>query len=81
MLNSVPHTMMVDLIASLTKASFAEKLEVLDAVGTTDRFKKALPLLIRQVKSKFLRASQFVNSLYFDLVYIRRFNCQTNLSW
>lgn len=50
MLNSIPHTMLADLVASLTKASFAEKLEILDAIDLMERFKKALPLLVRQVK-------------------------------
>ncbi|XP_026287713.1 lon protease homolog 2, peroxisomal isoform X1 [Frankliniella occidentalis] len=50
MLNSIPHTMLADLVASLTKASFTEKLEILDAIDLMERFKKALPLLVRQVK-------------------------------
>lgn len=45
--------MLADLVASLTKASFTEKLEILDAIDLMERFKKALPLLVRQVKSKF----------------------------
>lgn len=50
MLNSIPHTMLADLVASLTKASFTEKLGILDAIDLMERFKKALPLLVRQVK-------------------------------
>lgn len=53
MLNSIPHTMLADLVASLTKASFTEKLEILDAIDLMERFKKALPLLVRQVKSMY----------------------------
>jgi ATP-dependent Lon protease len=34
----------------MVKASFAEKLQVLDAVDLTQRFKKALPLLMRQIE-------------------------------
>lgn len=56
MLNSIPHTLLADLVASLTKASFAEKLEILDAIDLMDRFKKALPLLVRQVKGMYLIA-------------------------
>ena len=34
----------------MVKASYAEKLQVLDAVDLTQRFKKALPLLMRQIE-------------------------------
>jgi ATP-dependent Lon protease len=32
------------------KASYAEKIQVLDAVDLNERFKKALPLLMRQIE-------------------------------
>ena len=43
MLDSVPMQHLPDLCTSLVKASYAEKLEVLDAVDITERFNKTLP--------------------------------------
>ena len=52
MLDSLPSQHLPDVCASIIKASYAEKVQVLDAVDLTDRFKKTLPLLIRQIEVK-----------------------------
>ena len=49
-LDSVPDQNLPDLFTSIVKASFQEKLEVLDAVELPDRFKAAHPLLLRQIE-------------------------------
>lgn len=50
MLESVPSQHLPDICAALVKASYTEKIQVLDAVDLQDRFKKALPLLMRQIE-------------------------------
>jgi len=50
MLDTLPAHHLADLCASLVNASFLEKLQVLDAVDLSERLKKALPLLIRQIE-------------------------------
>ena len=50
MLDSVPVQHLPDICASLVKTSFTEKIQVLDAVDVGERFKKTLPLLMRQIE-------------------------------
>jgi ATP-dependent Lon protease len=50
MLDTLPAHHLADLCASLVTASFIEKLQVLDAVDLSERLKKALPLLVRQIE-------------------------------
>lgn len=50
MLENLPSQHLADVCAAIVKASPNEKLEVLDAVDLTERFKKALPLLLRQIE-------------------------------
>ena len=50
MLDSVPVQHLPDICASLVKTSFTEKIQVLDAVDVSERFKKTLPLLMRQIE-------------------------------
>jgi len=50
MLDTLPAHHLADLCASLVNASFLEKLQVLDAVDLSERLKKALPLLVRQIE-------------------------------
>jgi ATP-dependent Lon protease len=50
MLGTLPAHHLADLCASLVNASFLEKLQVLDAVDLSERLKKALPLLVRQIE-------------------------------
>lgn len=48
-LTSVPSHKLADVCVSIIKASYAEKLEILDAIDLSERFKKTLPLLERQI--------------------------------
>lgn len=50
MLESLPSQHLPDICAAIVKASYSEKIQVLDAVDLTERFKKALPLLMRQIE-------------------------------
>ncbi|XP_071088877.1 lon protease homolog 2, peroxisomal-like [Haliotis cracherodii] len=50
MLENLPSQHLPDVCAAIVKASYTEKIQVLDAVDLTDRFKKALPLLMRQIE-------------------------------
>ncbi|XP_021918305.1 lon protease homolog 2, peroxisomal-like isoform X2 [Zootermopsis nevadensis] len=50
MLGTLPAHHLADLCASLVSASFIEKLQILDAVDLSERLKKALPLLVRQIE-------------------------------
>ncbi|KAK7861968.1 hypothetical protein R5R35_013532 [Gryllus longicercus] len=47
MLNSLPGHHLADVCASLVKASYTEKLEILDALDVTERLKKTLTLISR----------------------------------
>ncbi|EDO41460.1 predicted protein, partial [Nematostella vectensis] len=51
MLTALPDYNLPDTLASIIKASFDEKLEVLNATDLVERFKKALHLLKRQQES------------------------------
>ena len=50
MLDSLPSQHLPDMCAAIVKASYVEKLQVLDAVDLTERFKRTLPLLMRQIE-------------------------------
>ncbi|KAK3576379.1 hypothetical protein CHS0354_018926 [Potamilus streckersoni] len=50
MLESLPSQHLPDICAAIVKASYTEKIQVLDSVDLTERFKKALPLLMRQIE-------------------------------
>ena len=50
MLDSVPSQHLPDICSTIVKASFSEKIQVLDAVDLAERFKTALPLLMRQIE-------------------------------
>lgn len=62
MLESLPSQHLPDICAALVKASYTEKIQVLDAVDLTDRFRKALPLLMRQIEVSQLSLN-FLNGL------------------
>lgn len=49
-MDKLPITRLPDIFASIVKASYDEKLEVLDAIDIEERFQKALPLLLRQLE-------------------------------
>ena len=50
MLDSVPSQHLPDICSAIVKASYTEKIQVLDAIDLSERFKKALPLLMRQIE-------------------------------
>jgi ATP-dependent Lon protease len=50
MLESVPSHQLADIMAAIVKASYKEKLDILNAVDLRERFERALPLLIRQIE-------------------------------
>ncbi|XP_077997678.1 lon protease homolog 2, peroxisomal-like [Glandiceps talaboti] len=50
MLDSLPTQNLPDIFASIVKATSNEKLQILDAVDLNERFKKTLPLLVRQIE-------------------------------
>ena len=50
MLDSLPSQSLPDITASIVKASYAEKIQVLDAIDLRERFKRTLPLLMRQIE-------------------------------
>ncbi|XP_030620723.1 lon protease homolog 2, peroxisomal isoform X1 [Chanos chanos] len=50
LLDSLPRETLPDVLASMIRTSNKEKLQVLDAVDLEERFKRALPLLTRQIE-------------------------------
>ncbi|XP_028263342.1 lon protease homolog 2, peroxisomal isoform X3 [Parambassis ranga] len=50
LLDSLPRETLPDVVASMIRTSNKEKLQVLDAVTLEERFKKALPMLTRQIE-------------------------------
>jgi len=49
LLETLPLNQLADILSSLVRASYREKLGVLNAVELEERFEKALPLLTRQI--------------------------------
>ena len=56
LLDTIPDHSLPDVFTSILRASFDEKLEVLDAVDLADRFKTAQPLLLRQIAVRGVKA-------------------------
>uniref|UniRef100_A0A669EWW9 Lon protease homolog n=1 Tax=Oreochromis niloticus TaxID=8128 RepID=A0A669EWW9_ORENI len=50
LLDSLPRETLPDVVASMIRTSNKEKLQVLDALSLEERFKKALPMLTRQIE-------------------------------
>ncbi|XP_067905484.1 lon protease homolog 2, peroxisomal [Heterodontus francisci] len=50
LLDSLPKETLPDILASIIRTSTNEKLQILDAVGIEERFKKTIPLLVRQIE-------------------------------
>lgn len=48
----MPSHQLADVISSILNVSFKEKWEILNAVDVSERFKKALPLLLRQIEGQ-----------------------------
>ncbi|XP_013886224.1 lon protease homolog 2, peroxisomal, partial [Austrofundulus limnaeus] len=59
LLDSLPRETLPDVVASMIRTSNKEKLQVLDAVSLEERFRKALPMLTRQIEGlKLLQRSR-----------------------
>ncbi|PWA33078.1 hypothetical protein CCH79_00013092 [Gambusia affinis] len=50
LLDNLPRETLPDVVASMIRTSNKEKLQVLDAVSLEERFRKALPMLSRQIE-------------------------------
>ena len=50
LLAKLPSQHLADVCAAVVKASYTERLQVLDAVELGDRFRATLPLLMRQIE-------------------------------
>ncbi|XP_036400127.1 lon protease homolog 2, peroxisomal isoform X2 [Megalops cyprinoides] len=50
LLDSLPRETLPDVITAMIRTSNQEKLQVLDAVGLEERFRRTLPLLTRQIE-------------------------------
>ncbi|MEQ2195349.1 Lon protease-like protein 2 [Xenoophorus captivus] len=50
LLDSLPRETLPDVVASMIRTSNKEKLQVLDTVSLEERFRKALPMLTRQIE-------------------------------
>ncbi|KAF3689129.1 Lon protease -like protein 2, peroxisomal [Channa argus] len=62
LLDSLPRETLPDVVASMIRTSNKEKLQVLDAVSLEERFKKALPMLTRQIEGlKLLQRTRKMN--------------------
>lgn len=62
LLDSLPTETLPDVVASMIRTSNKEKLQVLDAVSLEERFKKALPMLTRQIEGlKLLQKTRKVS--------------------
>lgn len=70
MLDSVPSQHLPDICSTIVKASFSEKIQVLDAVDLAERFKKALPLLMRQIEVLSIILQLFINQYLVHLYYL-----------
>jgi ATP-dependent Lon protease len=49
MLEQLPTVQLADILSSIVKASYPERLAILHSVSLEERFDKALPLLQRQI--------------------------------
>ncbi|XP_044212555.1 lon protease homolog 2, peroxisomal isoform X1 [Thunnus albacares] len=62
LLDSLPRETLPDVVASMIRTSNKEKLQVLDALSLEERFKKALPMLTRQIEGlKLLQKTRKMN--------------------
>ena len=50
LLDKMPSQHLPDICAAVVKASYTERLQVLDAVELGERFRTTLPLLMRQIE-------------------------------
>jgi ATP-dependent Lon protease len=75
MLDNLPAHHLPDICASIIKASYSERIQVLDAVDLTERFKKTLPLLMRQIEVGQIK--KLIYMLKFEVLYFK----ESRLSW
>ncbi|KAM7396172.1 hypothetical protein PAMP_019234 [Pampus punctatissimus] len=62
LLDSLPRETLPDVVASMIRTTNKEKLQVLDALSLEERFKKALPMLTRQIEGlKLLQKTRKMN--------------------
>merc|ERR1711971_1504015 len=50
LLDSLPAHLLADIVASVVKTSYVEKLDILNSISLKERFEKAYPLLERQLE-------------------------------
>jgi len=50
MLATVPTQQLADMVSSIVKASYGERLDILNSISIEERFEKAFPLLERQIE-------------------------------
>ncbi|XP_054164991.1 lon protease homolog 2, peroxisomal-like [Oppia nitens] len=50
LMNSLPVQSLPDVCAAIVRASHSERLQILDSVDLAERFRKTLPLLMRQIE-------------------------------
>ncbi|XP_040018958.2 lon protease homolog 2, peroxisomal-like isoform X1 [Gasterosteus aculeatus] len=63
LLDSLPRAALPDVVASMIRTSNKEKLQVLDALTLEERFKRALPMLTRQIEGlKLLQKNRKMSS-------------------
>jgi ATP-dependent Lon protease len=68
LLNSLPVHSLPDVCAAIVRASHEERLQILDSVDLAERFRKTLPLLIRQIEVFF---SQNKTYLMFNNIFLK----------
>jgi len=60
LLENLPAHLLADIVASVVKTSYVEKLDILNSISLKDRFEKAFPLLERQLGDYTKRAQKRV---------------------
>ncbi|RWS09162.1 Lon protease-like protein: peroxisomal [Dinothrombium tinctorium] len=74
LLNSLPVHSLPDVCAAIVRASHEERLQILDAVDLAERFRKTLPLLIRQIEGlRLLQKAKKDGSLGPPTIQIEKF--------
>jgi len=58
LLDSLPAHLLADIVASVVKTSYVEKLDILNSISLKERFEKAYPLLERQLEGYTKKRAQ-----------------------
>jgi len=61
MLATVPAQQLADMVSSIVKASYGERLDILNSVSLEERFEKAFPLLERQIEGLKITRDKALN--------------------